>query len=34
MKPVWARSLEVKVSVNVEKLVLYVLLFVAAILGF
>ena len=34
MKPVWARSLEVKVSVNVEKLVLYVLLLVSAMLHF
>jgi len=34
MKPVWARSLEVKVTVNVDRLVLYVLLFVSTMLHF
>jgi len=32
MKSVWTRKLEVNVSVNVEKLVLYVLLFASAML--
>lgn len=34
MKKVWLRNVEVKVSVNVEKLVLYLLLGVGAILRF
>jgi hypothetical protein len=34
MKSGWSRSLEVKVSVNVDRLVLYVLLFLSAMLHF
>ena len=33
MKTVWTRSLEVKVTVNGEKLVLYVLAFIIALLS-
>jgi hypothetical protein len=33
MKKVWTRSIEVKVTVNGEKLVLYLLIFIAAILN-